>query len=103
MARRVAGLGLLRTLLMGSSEVAVPALGSEPQSAGLRVDGMPGLIIGASAMSAVFALGVGTDDFAHATPADIEAGRRLTFLLAGCLMFVAICIAFTNRFQRTMP
>lgn len=74
MARRVAGLGPLRTLLMGGSEASVPALSSEPQSAGLRVDGVPGLIVGVSAMSAVFALGVGIDDFAHAAPADIETG-----------------------------
>lgn len=53
-----------------------------------------GLIAGASAMGAVFALGVGTQDFTHATAAAIAAGMRLTFLLAGASMLVATAIAF---------
>ena len=53
-----------------------------------------GLILGASAIAAVFALGVGTNDFRHASPTAIESGMRLTFLLAGGLLLVALGIAF---------
>ena len=56
-----------------------------------------GLIAGASLMGAVFAFGVGTDDFIHAAPAAIAAGMQLTFLLASGLMLVAIGIAFVHR------
>lgn len=52
-----------------------------------------GLISGASVMGAVFAFGVGTADFAHAAPAAIATGMRLTFLLAGGLMLVAIGVS----------
>lgn len=53
-----------------------------------------GLILGASAMGALFALGVGTDDFGHASPTAITAGMQLTFMLAAGLMAVAIGVAF---------
>ena len=53
-----------------------------------------GLIAGASAMGAVFALGVGTDAFVHASPAAIAGGMRLTFLVAGAMMIAAIMLAF---------
>jgi MFS family permease len=56
-----------------------------------------GLIAGASFMGAVFAFGVGTDDFIHATPAAIAAGMQLTFLLASGMMSVAIGVAFMHR------
>lgn len=49
-----------------------------------------GLIGGASVMGAVFALGVGTQDVAHAAPAAIAIGMQLTFLLAGAMTTVAI-------------
>jgi hypothetical protein len=44
-----------------------------------------GLILGASAMGAVFAWGVG-ETLAGASPAALLAGMRLTFLLAAGLM-----------------
>ncbi|GLS78748.1 MFS transporter [Oharaeibacter diazotrophicus] len=57
-----------------------------------------GLIAGASVMGAVFAAFVGTDvgsrAFAAAAPADIAAGMRATFLLAGAAMLVAAAVAF---------
>jgi MFS family permease len=56
-----------------------------------------GLIAGASFMGAVFAFGVGTEDFVHATTVAIAAGMRLTFLLAGGMMIVAIGVAFGYR------
>jgi MFS family permease len=56
-----------------------------------------GLIAGASFMGAVFAFGVGTGDFAHATTVAIAAGMRLTFLLGGGLMIVAIGVALGHR------
>ena len=62
-----------------------------------------GLIAGASLMGAVFAFGVGTDDFIHAAPAAIAAGMQLTFLLASGLMLVAIGIAFVHRSPAKRP
>jgi len=53
-----------------------------------------GLVAGASLMGAVFAWGVGTDQFALASAAALAAGLRLTFLLAGGLMLLAIWLAF---------
>ena len=51
-----------------------------------------GLIAGASAMGAVFAFGVGTEDFVRATPLAIASGMRLTFLLAAAMMLAAITV-----------
>ncbi|OYW62056.1 MAG: MFS transporter [Rhizobiales bacterium 12-68-15] len=53
-----------------------------------------GLIAGASAMGAVFAFGVGSEDLAQATPLAIASGMRLTFLLAGAMMLAAVAVAF---------
>ena len=52
-----------------------------------------GLIMGASAMGAVFTFGVGMEEFAHATTSAIAAGMHLTFLLAGGMMISAIAIS----------
>lgn len=62
-----------------------------------------GLIAGASLMGAVFAFGVGTDDFVHAAPAAIAAGMQLTFLLASGMMIVASGVAFTQRSLAKRP
>lgn len=56
-----------------------------------------GLISGASLMGAVFAFGAGTDEFTRATDSAIAAGMRLTFLLAGTMMLVAIGVASGHR------
>ncbi|MDR6954974.1 MFS family permease [Ancylobacter sp. 3268] len=56
-----------------------------------------GLIAGASAMGAVFAFGVGTEEFARATPLAIASGMRLTFLLAGAMMLAAIAVTIGHR------
>ncbi|MCX5495711.1 MFS transporter [Kaistia dalseonensis] len=56
-----------------------------------------GLIAGASAMGAVFAFGVGTEEFARATAPAIASGTRLTFLLAGAMMLVALGLAFAHQ------
>jgi len=53
-----------------------------------------GLIAGASAMGAVFAFGVGTEEFGRASASAIASGMRLTFLLAGGMMLVAMGVAF---------
>ncbi len=60
-----------------------------------------GLIAGASAMGAVFAIGVGTEDLVSAAPAAIAAGMRLTFLLAGGAMIVAIGVALGHCISRS--
>ncbi|TFF27535.1 MFS transporter [Jiella endophytica] len=56
-----------------------------------------GLIAGASLMSAVFAFGVGSKDFVHATPVAIAGGMRLTFLLAGAMIVAAIGAQLWSR------
>jgi MFS family permease len=53
-----------------------------------------GLIVGASAMGAIFAFGVGTEHPGHAPPTAIASGMRITFVIAGGLMVVAIWVAF---------
>ena len=49
-----------------------------------------GLVVGASGMGAVFALGTGTTAVYGAAPSSIANGMQLTFALAGILMIVAI-------------
>jgi EmrB/QacA subfamily drug resistance transporter len=56
-----------------------------------------GLITGASVMGAMFALASGTTDVASAAPASVAAGMRITFAVAGCLIVVALVIAFAGR------
>jgi len=51
-----------------------------------------GLIAGASAMGAVFAFAAGTDDLGRASPAAIASGLRVTFLLAGGMVTVALLV-----------
>lgn len=62
-----------------------------------------GLIAGASAMGVVFAFGAGTEDFVHAAPAAVAAGMRLTFLLAGGMMLVAIAGTFWHLAAAKRP
>lgn len=57
-----------------------------------------GLIAGASAMGAVFAFAAGTDDLGHASPAAVATGLRITFLLAGGMMMIALLV--TRRLSR---
>ncbi len=51
-----------------------------------------GLIAGASLMGAVFAYGVGRADIASASAEAISDGMRVTFLLAGTLMLLALLL-----------
>lgn len=51
-----------------------------------------GLIAGASGMGALFAFSVGATDLAAADPSSIATGMRLTFLVAGLILLVAIGI-----------
>ena len=51
-----------------------------------------GLIAGASIMGALFTFGAGTEDFAHAPVQAIEAGMRLTFLVAAGAVASGIAI-----------
>ncbi len=62
-----------------------------------------GLIAGASLMGAVFAFGVGTDAFTTATVSAIATGMRLTFLLAGGMMLVAIWVGLGYRPSAKRP
>ena len=56
-----------------------------------------GLITGASAMGAVFALGSGAADIATASPAAVASGMRVTFAVAGVLVVSAIILAIAGR------
>lgn len=61
-----------------------------------------GLMAGASIMGAVFAYGVGTLDLAQASPAEIAAGMRLAFLVAGGAMIAALAIASRSWRRRLL-
>ncbi|MGE3936998.1 MAG: MFS transporter, partial [Rhodospirillaceae bacterium] len=56
-----------------------------------------GLLTGASAMGAVFALACGTPDVAAAPAAAVAAGMRATFAVAAGLMLAALAIAAAGR------
>jgi EmrB/QacA subfamily drug resistance transporter len=56
-----------------------------------------GLITGASAMGAVFALGAATTDIATAHPEAVAAGMRFAFAAAAGLMGAALAIAVGSR------
>lgn len=53
-----------------------------------------GLILGASVMGMIFAIGVGSNDFAQASSPQIEVGMKLVFTVAGAMMVLALGIAF---------
>jgi MFS family permease len=56
-----------------------------------------GLITGASAMGAVFALASGTANIATAPPEAVAIGMRTTFALAAALIGVALLVAIGGR------
>jgi EmrB/QacA subfamily drug resistance transporter len=56
-----------------------------------------GLITGASAMGAVFALGSATVNITAATPESVAAGMRLTFAVAAILSGSALAVAVGSR------
>lgn len=63
-----------------------------------------GLVTGASAMGAIFALASGTIDIATARPGAVATGMRLTFVAAAILIVVALVIALgTYRRAVTRP
>lgn len=61
-----------------------------------------GLIAGASVLGAVFAWGAG-GDLGQAAGAEIAAGLRLTFVIAGGLMLLALALAFGRRGGFRLP
>jgi hypothetical protein len=56
-----------------------------------------GLITGASAMGAVFALASGVTDITTARPASVATGMHATFAVAFVLILLAIVIALGGR------
>jgi MFS family permease len=56
-----------------------------------------GLITGASAMGAVFALNSGASGMSMAQPADVVTGMRITFLVAASLSAAALVVAIGSR------
>ncbi|RVD61585.1 MFS transporter [Mesorhizobium sp. M2D.F.Ca.ET.185.01.1.1] len=59
-----------------------------------------GLVTGAAAMGAVFALAVGTNDIAGAAPAAVARGMGFTFAVAAGLMIAAMVIAFSGDWSK---
>jgi EmrB/QacA subfamily drug resistance transporter len=57
-----------------------------------------GLVTGASAMGAVFALASGTTDIVAARPEAVATGMRITFAVAAILMAGALAVAIGSRF-----
>jgi len=62
-----------------------------------------GLITGASAMGAVFALASATTDITTARPEAVATGMRITFAVAAILIVVALAIAVGSRALATRP
>ena len=64
-----------------------------------------GLITGAAAMGAVFALASATSNIMTARPEAVAAGMRTTFAVAGALLLVALTIASASQAlsRRTLP
>lgn len=62
-----------------------------------------GLITGASAMGAVFALGAGTTALTQASPEALAAGMRVAFGVAAGLMLVALGLPAVLRRSRVAP
>jgi fucose permease len=58
-----------------------------------------GLITGASAMGAVFALGTGTADLTTAGAVAIAEGTRISFAVAAILVVIALVVAMASRVQ----
>jgi EmrB/QacA subfamily drug resistance transporter len=56
-----------------------------------------GLVTGASAMGAVFALATAASDVTAAPPAAVAIGLRITFFVAGLLIVAALAIAAASR------
>lgn len=56
-----------------------------------------GLVTGASAMGAVFALAAATRDVATAAPQAVDVGMRVTFGVAAMLVLAALAIAMVSR------
>ena len=56
-----------------------------------------GLITGASALGAIFALASGTTGLKNAPPEAVASGMRVTFAVATGLIAAALAIAFWNR------
>jgi MFS family permease len=59
-----------------------------------------GLLTGASAMGAVFALASATTDIAVAPPASVAFGMRITFAAAVGLIVLAMAVAYGGRKTR---
>ena len=62
-----------------------------------------GLITGASAMGAVFALASATIDITTADPVAVATGMRITFAVSGVLIVAALAIAFGGRALAPRP
>jgi hypothetical protein len=62
-----------------------------------------GLVTGASALGAVFALGSAAVDVTTAHADAVATGMRVTFAVAAALIVVALAITFGSRARATRP
>jgi MFS family permease len=62
-----------------------------------------GLVTGASALGALFAIASAATDIATAPPEAVAAGMRITFAVAAALIVAAIAIAAASRAFATRP
>jgi MFS family permease len=87
-----AGYALFQTANNTAVMEEVPADRRGVVSGMLNLSRNLGLVTGASAMGAVFALATGVIDIAVAPPAAVAAGMRVTFAVAAGLIFVALAL-----------
>ena len=92
-----AGYALFQTANNTSVMADIPGDRRGAMSGLLNLSRNLGLITGASAMGAVFALGSGTTDIAMASPAAVASGMRVTFAVAGVLVVGALILAIGGR------
>jgi hypothetical protein len=62
-----------------------------------------GLVTGASALGAVFALASAATDIATARPDAVAAGMRITFAVSAVLIVVALAIAVGSKKPAASP
>lgn len=92
-----AGYALFQTANNTSVMADIPGDRRGAMSGLLNLSRNLGLITGASAMGAVFALGSGATDIAMASPAAVASGMRVTFAVAGVLVVGALVLAIGGR------
>ncbi|WP_405014433.1 MFS transporter [Kitasatospora sp. NBC_01539] len=97
-----AGYAVFQTANTTAVMAGAPADGRGVVSGLLTLSRNLGLVTGASAMGAVFALASGSADPATAAPGAVATGTRVTFAVAAVLLAVALAVA-ARRPARALP